>query len=65
MAANGSENIAPTLEPQSKIPSRAVLARRWPRLRLNRYSGHWLDEASGRRGDDLASLARYLEGAPR
>jgi uncharacterized protein YqiB (DUF1249 family) len=49
---------------QYKIPPRAVLARRWPKLRINRFTGKWLDEKTGRRGDDLASLSRYL-GEPR
>ena len=36
------------------IPSRATLSRRWPRLRVNRLSGRWIDDASGAKGDDFA-----------
>lgn len=50
---------------QAKIPPRAVLARRWPKLRVNRFTGRWLDEKTGRRGEDLTSLSRYLEEARR
>jgi len=52
-------------ESQLKIPPRAILARRWPKLRVNRYSGKWLDEASGARGDSLASLVAYIGGEAR
>ena len=43
-----------------QIPSRAVLARRFPRLRVNRLSGLWCDDASGKRGDDVELLLAFL-----
>lgn len=39
-----------------QIPSRAVLARKWPSLKLNRYTGAWRDDATGARGDDVETL---------
>jgi hypothetical protein len=49
---------------RKELPSRATLARRWPRLRINRLTWRWVDDASGARGDDLRSLLSYLgEGA--
>ena len=46
------------------IPSRAALARRWPSLRLNRFTGRWRDDASGARGDTLRrALLRLSNGA--
>jgi hypothetical protein len=44
------------------LPSRATLARKWPKLRLNRYTGTWIDDASGARGDDFESLRAFLDG---
>jgi hypothetical protein len=47
-----------------RLPSKADLARKWPKLRVNRYNGRWRDDASGARGDDLQSLLTFLgEGA--
>lgn len=46
--------------PVSELPSKAALARRWPAL-LNRYTGKWVDDASGAKGDDLRSLLAYLD----
>jgi hypothetical protein len=42
------------------IPPRATLARRFPRLRVNRLSGKWCDDQTGERGDDTPSLLAYL-----
>jgi hypothetical protein len=50
---------------QPKIPSRAVLAQRFPSLKVNRLSWRWCDDRTGQRGDDLASLSRYLGEARR
>lgn len=47
---------------QAKIPSRAALARRFPKLKINRLSWRWCDDASGARGDDVESLIAFLEG---
>ncbi|HEY8067077.1 MAG TPA: hypothetical protein VIF40_20480 [Methylosinus sp.] len=44
----------------TRVPSRAALARKWPRLRVNRMSWAWIDEASGERGYTQASLLEYL-----
>jgi hypothetical protein len=47
-----------------RLPTKADLARKWPKLRVNRYNGRWRDDASGARGDDLQSLLTFLgEGA--
>ena len=47
----------------TRLPSRAALARRWPKLRVNRLDYKWLDEASGERGYSLSSLLAFLNGA--
>ncbi len=52
-------------KPQPEIPGKAALARRFPRLRVNRLSGRWRDEATGERGDDFASLATFISGGRR
>ncbi len=50
-----------TTRPNLKqIPSRAALARRWPRLRVNRFTGRWRDDASGVNGADVTSLLSYI-----
>ena len=46
-----------------QLPSRAALARRFPRLRINRLSGRWVDDASGAKGDDVESLLVFLREA--
>ena len=51
-SANHTEN--------PEIPSRAALARKWPKLRLNRFTGAWRDDATGARGSDVASLRAFL-----
>ena len=43
-----------------QIPSRAVLARRFPKLRLNCYTRAWCDDASGARGYTIESLLAFL-----
>lgn len=55
-----SENSSHAIAPQEQIPSRATLARRFPRLRLNRFNGKWADDATGAKGDDLKSLLAFL-----
>ncbi|PPC88959.1 MAG: hypothetical protein CTY36_16270 [Methylocystis sp.] len=46
------------------LPSRATLARKWPALKINRFTGRWRDDASGAIGADVASLLAFLgEGA--
>jgi len=46
------------------LPSRATLAKKWPTLRINRFTGRWRDDASGATGADVASLLAFLgEGA--
>jgi hypothetical protein len=48
------------------LPSKAALARKWPRLRINRLTGRWQDEASGKKGDDFQSLLAFIgEPTPR
>jgi hypothetical protein len=44
-----------------RVPSRGVMARRWPKLRINRMTGRWHDEATGARGDNIESLLAYLK----
>lgn len=48
----------------SALPSRAELARRWPRLRVNRLTFKWVDDESSAKGDDLASLLAFLKKTP-
>jgi hypothetical protein len=48
-----------------ELPSRAALARRWPGLRVNRFSGRWRDDTTGARGDDLRSLLAFLSEGSR
>lgn len=48
-----------------RLPSRAVLAHRWPRLKINRLTWRWVDDASGARGDDFESLLAYIGRAAR
>lgn len=58
--ADASE-IARTLPvDQVKIPPRAVLARRWPALKINRLSWRWCDDRTGARGADRESLLEFL-----
>ena len=45
-----------------RLPSRAVLARKWPSLRINQLTWRWIDDASGARGDTIESLLAYLAG---
>lgn len=42
------------------LPSRAVLARRFPQLRLNRFNGKWRDDTTGANGSDFESLRAFL-----
>lgn len=56
---DNSENSTSGLN-LKELPSRAALTRRWPLLRLNRYTGAWRDDATGTRGEDLGSLLVYL-----
>ncbi|PWB90684.1 hypothetical protein C5688_09165 [Methylocystis sp. MitZ-2018] len=42
------------------LPSRATLARKWPALKINRFTGRWRDDASGASGVDVASLLAFL-----
>ena len=55
-----TSKISTSLENLKALPSRAVLARRWLRLLLNHYTGAWLDDATGARGDDIKSLLVFL-----
>jgi hypothetical protein len=57
--SQSSETFNPRL-----LPSRATLARKWPALKINRFTGRWRDDASGASGADVASLLAFLgEGA--
>lgn len=42
------------------LPSKSVLARKWPRLKINRLTWRWIDDASGTKGNDLGSLVTFL-----
>jgi hypothetical protein len=55
---NSQNTKADTLS--QSIPSKATLARKWPRLRVNRYTGAWCDGASGTKGDTIESLLAFL-----
>ena len=59
-AEKHSENTPEDLALQAKIPSRAPLARRWPKLRVNRLSRRWIDDATGARGETIESLRAFL-----
>ena len=43
-----------------ELPSRATLARRWPRLRVNRLTWCWRDDATGVKGNGVESLLAFL-----
>ena len=58
---DGPEIIKPSPDLQ-QLPSRATLARKWPRLKINRMTWHWRDDASGSRGDTIESLLAFLAG---
>jgi hypothetical protein len=55
-----SQIIPPKQDPQALLLSRAALARRWPSLRFNRYTGAWRDDATGAKGDNIESLRAFL-----
>lgn len=64
LAACCADNNSPSLPSQAALPSKAMLARRWPRLRVNRLTGRWRDDASGAAGDNVETLLVFLqEGA--
>ena len=46
----------------AKLPSRATLARLFPRLRINRLTWRWCDDASGAHRADAASLLTFIAG---
>lgn len=48
-----------------ELPSRATLARRWPRLRVNRLTWRWRDDATGAKGDNIESLLLFFEEGTR
>jgi hypothetical protein len=56
---DGSEIIKSSPDLQ-QLPSRATLARRFPRLRLNRFTGAWRDDASGAKGNTIESLLKFI-----
>lgn len=60
LAAVDNLNHKPSAPNLKELPSRAALARRWPSLKVNRYTGAWRDDASGARGDDIQSLRAFL-----
>jgi len=61
---HGSEYVGYGLGAIPNMPSRAALARKWPKLRINRLTWRWRDDASGAYGSDVASLLAFLgEGA--
>lgn len=47
------------------LPSRVTLARQWPGLKVNRYTGAWRDEATGAKGGDIQSLLAFLREGSR
>lgn len=63
--AIASEKTKSAPENQGKsLPPKATLVRRWPGLKVNRFSGRWRDDATGARGDSIESLLTFLsEGA--
>lgn len=64
VSAPSAKRFPPVTFDPRLLPSRATLARKWPALKINRLSGRWVDDASGARGDDIASLLAFLgEGA--
>ncbi len=65
LEAVSSDIIPPKQDLQASLPSRATLARRWPRLRVNRFSGRWRDDVSGARGEDIESLLAFLSEGSR
>ena len=57
---NSQNTKAGTLS--QSIPSKSTLARRFPKLKINRLTWRWVDDASGAKGDDIASLTAFLRG---
>lgn len=48
-----------------QLPSKAMLARRWPSLKINRLSWRWVDDHSGEKGEDLTTLLAFLKKGAR
>ena len=66
-AFDGSENTNPSARTQGvpALPSKATLARRFPKLRVNRLTGRWVDDASGREGRRRSrALLAFINGGP-
>jgi hypothetical protein len=63
-ASDGSENTNPSERTQgvTALPSKTTLARHFPALRINRYTGRWVDDATGARGDAIETLLSYIAG---
>jgi len=58
------EYVGHGLRATENVPSRATLARKFPKLKINRLTWRWIDDATGARGDDVRSLLAFLaEGA--
>lgn len=60
LAEGNSDDTAIVAPSQASLPSKATLARRWPRLRINRLTGRWRDDATGAKGDNIESLLAFL-----
>ncbi len=65
LEAVSSDIIPPKQDLQPSLPSRATLARRWPGLKVNRFSGRWRDDATGVKGDNVDSLLAFLNAGGR
>lgn len=64
VSAPDAKRLPPVTFNPRLLPSRATLARKWPALKINRFTGRWRDDASGAPGADVASLLAFIgEGA--
>ena len=61
VSAPDAKRLPPvTLFDPRLLPSRATLARKWPALKINRFTGRWRDDASGAHGAEVASLLAFV-----
>lgn len=61
-APDAERSSPPVTFDRRLLPSRAAPARKWPRLRINRLTWRWRDDASGAFGADVASLLAFIAG---
>lgn len=63
--AEGNSEGSPIASTSQCLPSRATIARKWPALKINRYTWRWHDDVTGAKGEDFASLSEFMSGGGR